>query len=179
VRGRPGFVAVGYAAPASLSALMLVEMKVAGDLLSVLVFAVGQLWAVQSLRWGVVSGAGFFAGWSLGTGATALAAIAVASALSLASHRQFDDNLLLHVVVPAAGAIGGMVTGATVGAVQLAGGSRLRAGSWIRGNLVGAAPTGAVLALAFVSAGPPAAALCALLGAVAGITWGTIAWTAR
>lgn len=166
-------------APACLSAGILVEMKSAGAVLSIFVFAVGQLWAVESLRWGVVSAVGFGAGWSLGTGVTALAAIGVASLVSVTTHAQLDDNLLLRVVVPAAGTAGGTVTGAVVGMVQLAGGTQVRVGRWLFANLGGGAPTGAALAFAFVSVGHPAAAGSALLGAMAGSVWGWLAWKAR
>ena len=174
MRVRVRFITLGYAVPAGLSSVFLVEAKATAAVLSVAVFTLGQLTAMRSPRWGLVSGAGFLVGWSLGTGVTALSAILAAALVTGVSHARLDDNLL-HVAVAMGGAGGGVASGAIVGLTQLFGGRRLRARSWIGANVAGGALAGAVFALSFAVAGGAAAATCGLLGCAAGIAWGWLA----
>jgi hypothetical protein len=132
VSPRLAFAWWGYGLPAVLSAIALAEVRTAADVVSVGLFAAGHWIASCSVRWGAVTGLGFLAGWSLGLGAAALAGIGVAMVAGLVTRAPLDDARLAAVVLPAAGAAGGAVSGTVIALVQLAGGRALEPGRWER-----------------------------------------------
>jgi hypothetical protein len=175
VNPRLAFAWWGYCLPAVLSAAVLAEVRTGADVVSVGIFAAGHWIASRSPRWGVATGLGFLAGWSLGLGAAALAGIGVAIVTGLVTRAPIDDARLAAVVVPVAGAAGGAVSGTVIALVQLAGGRALDAGRWVRANTVGGMLAGVGFAIAFTSRGAAAAVVSVVLTGAAGMAWGLLA----
>lgn len=169
------FALLGYCLPALASGFFLSTLSFGGDLASVLAFTAAQALLTRSARWTIVTGVGFLAGWSAGTGAAAIGGLGAAAVYGLVVHGPLVDSNFPFVVFPVAGAIGGAVTGVIVGAIQLAGGRRLPPLRWVASNCAGGALTGVPFLYAFTThTNLPAMAVVLAACAAAGLVWGIL-----
>jgi hypothetical protein len=168
-------VLVGYCLPALASGILLSSLSFAGDVASVVLFTLAQALLMRSVRWTVVTAAGFLIGWSIGTGAAAAGGLGAAVVYGLVTHASLSDSALQLVAFPVAGLVGGAATGAIAGAMQLAGGRRLPALRWVAANCAGGALTGIPLLYAFTTHhNLPAMAVVFAACASAGLVWGLL-----
>lgn len=140
-----------------------------------LAFTAAQALLTRSARWTIVTGVGFLAGWSAGTGAAAIGGLGAVAVYGVTVHGPLADSNVPFVVFPVAGLVGGAATGAIVGAIQLAGGRRLPPLRWVASNCAGGALTGVPFLYAFTThTNLPAMAVVLAACAAAGLVWGLL-----
>jgi hypothetical protein len=115
------------------------------------------------------------AGWSVGTGAAALGGLGAVVIHGLVAQAPLAETDFSLVVYPVAGLVGGAVTGATAGALQLAGGRPLARLRWVAANCIGGGLTGVPLLYAFTTHANGVAMVAVFAAcAAAGLIWGAL-----